>query len=69
VAFPCIGETEFAKRLSEHDPYREAFEALTPGRKKGYLLHFSGARQASTRKRRIEACRAKVLEGKGFHER
>jgi len=60
---------EFAKRLREDDPYREAFEALTPGKKKGYLLHFSGARQASTRERRIEACRAKVLEGKGFHER
>jgi uncharacterized protein YdeI (YjbR/CyaY-like superfamily) len=60
---------EFAKRLPEDGAYREAFEALTPGRKKSYLLHFLGARQASTRERRIDACRAKVLEGKGFHER
>jgi uncharacterized protein YdeI (YjbR/CyaY-like superfamily) len=34
---------EFAKRLRDDETYREAFEALTPGRQKGYLLHFSGA--------------------------
>ncbi len=60
---------EFAKRLREDDIYREAFDALTPGRKKSYLLHFSGAKRASTRERRIEKCRAKVLEGKGLNER
>lgn len=60
---------EFATRLREDETYREAFEALTPGRKKGYLLHFSGAKRASTRERRIEKCRTKVLEGKGLRER
>jgi uncharacterized protein YdeI (YjbR/CyaY-like superfamily) len=61
--------SELAKRLREDGTYREAFEALTPGRQKSYLLHFSGAKRASTRERRIEKCRAKVLEGKGFNER
>ena len=60
---------ELEERLREDEAYREAFEALTPGRKKSYLLHFSGAKQATTRERRIEKCRAKVLGGKGFNER
>jgi uncharacterized protein YdeI (YjbR/CyaY-like superfamily) len=58
-----------ATRLREDAEYREAFEALTPGRKKSYLLHFSGAKRAETRERRIEKCRAKIMEGKGFNER
>ena len=60
---------ELTKRLREDREYRQAFEALTPGRKKSYLLHFSGAKRAETRERRIERCRAKVLRGKGFNER
>lgn len=60
---------ELENRLEHDAEYREAFEALTPGRKKSYLLHFSGAKQAATRERRIDKCRAKVLEGKGFNER
>lgn len=60
---------EFATRLREDETYREAFEALTPGRKKSYLIHFSGAKRASTRERRVEKCRTKVLEGKGLNER
>lgn len=60
---------EFEERLREDETYRAAFEALTPGRKKSYLIHFSGAKRATTRERRIEKCRDKVLEGKGFHER
>lgn len=60
---------ELTERFGDDEVYREAFAALTPGRRKSYLLHFSGAKQASTRKRRIETCRPKVLEGKGFNER
>ena len=60
---------ELERRFQEDAAYREAFEALTPGRKKSYLVHFSGAKRANTRERRIEKCRAKVLEGKGFNER
>ena len=57
---------ELEKRLREDDTYREAFEALTPGRKKSYLLHFSAAKRAETRARRIEKCRAKILQGEGL---
>ena len=60
---------ELERRLEEDNAYREAFEALTPGRKKSYLLHFSGAKRAETRERRIDKCRARILEGKGFNER
>lgn len=60
---------ELDERFGDDETYREAFEALTPGRKKGYLLHFSGAKRAETRRRRIEKCRAKILKGKGFNER
>lgn len=60
---------ELEERLREDDEYREAFEALTPGRQRSYLLHVSGAKRAETRERRVEECRTKVLEGKGFNER
>ncbi|MDP2530350.1 MAG: YdeI/OmpD-associated family protein [Candidatus Palauibacterales bacterium] len=60
---------ELEKRLLEDEAYRKAFQALTPGRKKSYLLHFSAARRPSTRERRIENCRARILQGRGFHER
>ncbi|MEJ2502690.1 MAG: YdeI/OmpD-associated family protein, partial [Gemmatimonadota bacterium] len=60
---------ELERRLEEDEAYREAFEALTPGRKKSYLIHFSGAKRAETRVRRIDTCRPKVLQGKGFNER
>lgn len=60
---------ELEERLRADEVYREAFDALTPGRRRSYLLHFSGAKQSKTRVRRIEKCRDKVLEGKGFNER
>lgn len=62
---------ELDKRFDEDPAYEEAFEALTPGRKRSYkrsyLIHFSGSKQAKTREARIERCRSKVLEGKGFN--
>ncbi len=60
---------ELNARLRDDPEYREAFQALTPGRQKSYLLHISSAKQAKTRERRIEKCREKVLTGKGFNER
>lgn len=54
----------------ELDPeYQEAFEALTPGRQKGYLLHFNQAKQAKTRVSRIAKVRDKVMAGKGMQDR
>ena len=42
---------------------------LTPGRRRGYVLHFAGAKQATTRLDRIEKHRARILVGKGMHDR
>jgi len=51
----------------ELDPsFKAAFESLTPGRQKGYLLHFSEAKQAKTREARIEKYTPKILDGKGM---
>ncbi|MCC6517541.1 MAG: YdeI/OmpD-associated family protein, partial [Tabrizicola sp.] len=47
----------------------EAFEELTPGRQRGYVLHFLEAKQSETRTRRIEKCRPKIMAGKGYSER
>lgn len=60
---------ELEERLRGDAEYREAFEGLTPGRKRSYILHITAAKGAETRKRRVENCRAKILRGKGFHER
>ena len=54
----------------EADPkLQEAFDALTPGRQRGYLLHINAAKQSATRAARIEKARPKILTGKGFNER
>lgn len=53
----------------DQDPgFQAAFQSLTPGRQRGYLLHFSSARQATTRRSRIEQSKPKVFAGKGFHD-
>ena len=54
--------------MQAHPDFAQAFEALTPGRRRGYLLHFSGAAQSTTRLRRIETSRPKVIAGKGMQE-
>lgn len=57
------------KEIFLHDAaYQAAFDALTPGRKRGYLLHFNAAKQSATRTRRIEKCKAKIFAGKGWGE-
>jgi uncharacterized protein YdeI (YjbR/CyaY-like superfamily) len=48
---------------------KKAFEALTPGRQRAYILHFSSAKQSATRRSRIEKCIASILEGKGLNDR
>ncbi len=53
----------------EQDPeLQEAFEELTPGRQRSYLLHISAAKQSATRVSRIATSRSKILSGKGFNE-
>ena len=59
---------EFQKALDENPALKKAFEALTPGRQRGYLLHFSGAKQSKTRERRVEKNIPNILDGKGLHD-
>lgn len=51
------------KAFAEDPLYKEAFERLTPGKQRGYLIYFRQAKQEMTCKRRIESCREKVLNG------
>ncbi len=54
----------------DHDPdFKEAFHALTPGRQRGYLLHFTEAKKSETRERRIEKWRGAIGQRKGMHDR
>jgi uncharacterized protein YdeI (YjbR/CyaY-like superfamily) len=60
---------ELQTRLDADPELRAAFEALTPGRRREYHLHISGAKQATTRSSRVDACVPKILAGKGFRDR
>jgi uncharacterized protein YdeI (YjbR/CyaY-like superfamily) len=57
---------ELTQKFAEHEGLEKAFFALTPGRQRGYLIHFMGAKQAATRLSRIEKCVGKIFEGKGM---
>ena len=59
---------EFRQVLDEYVELKTAFEALTPGRQRGYLLHFSQPKQSKTRESRIEKCIPQILEGKGLND-
>ena len=59
---------EFQNRLDESPALKKAFGALTPGRQRGYLLYFSGAKQPTTREARVEKCVDQILNGKGLNE-
>jgi uncharacterized protein YdeI (YjbR/CyaY-like superfamily) len=60
---------EFQQLLDEMPDLNTAFEALTPGRKRGYLLHFSTPKQAKTREARIEKYVPQILNGKGLEDK
>ena len=60
---------ELQARLDAAPSLRAAFEALTPGRRKSYILHISGAKQEKTRAARAEKCVPMILSGRGFNER
>jgi uncharacterized protein YdeI (YjbR/CyaY-like superfamily) len=47
---------------------RDAWERLTPGRRRGWLLHFNAAKQAKTRIARIERAAPRIFEGFGMHD-
>ena len=57
---------EFRTKLKEMPALKAAFEALTPGRQRGYLLYFAAAKQSKTRESRIEKCMDLIFDGKGL---
>jgi uncharacterized protein YdeI (YjbR/CyaY-like superfamily) len=59
---------EFQARLDADPAVKKAFESLTPGRQRGYLLHFAAPKQAKTREDRVEKCLPKILAGKGLDD-
>lgn len=59
---------ELQGRLQGDPALHAAFDALTPGRRRAYLLHFSSAKQSKTRQTRIEECVPKILRGQGLHD-
>jgi len=66
AAFPMA--EEFKKKLAKNRTLKTAFEALTPGRQRGYLLYFSQAKQSKTREARIERSIPEILNGKGLND-
>lgn len=59
---------EFRERLDDDARLAEAFRALTPGRQKGYLLHFAGAKQSATRAARVAKHAPRILKGLGLDD-
>jgi len=59
---------EFRKKLDEMPALKAAFEALTAGRQRAYLLYFSAPKQSSTRAARVEKCTPQILDGKGLND-
>jgi uncharacterized protein YdeI (YjbR/CyaY-like superfamily) len=59
---------EFQNRLDESPALKTAFEALTPGRQRGYIFHFSQPKQSKTRASRVEKCLPQILDGKGLND-
>ncbi len=57
---------ELLQKFAEHPGLEAAFFSLTPGRQRGYLIHFTGAKQSPTRLSRIDKCIPKIFEGKGM---
>lgn len=59
---------EFRKRLDKKPALKKAFEALTPGRQRGYLIYFAAAKLAKTREQRIEKYIPMIMDGKGLND-
>ncbi len=59
---------EFQEKLDENPALKTAFEALTPGRQRAYILYFSAPKQAKTRTSRVEKYMPQILDGKGLND-
>ncbi len=60
---------EFQNKLDEIPALKTAFDALTPGRQRAYILYFSQAKQSRTRESRVEKHMQQILDGKGLNDR
>lgn len=73
VEFPerteLVYPEEFQRKLEENLALKDAFERLTPGRQRAYILYFSAPKRSGTRTSRIEKCAPLILKGKGLHDR
>ncbi|TJY44111.1 hypothetical protein E5161_01555 [Cohnella pontilimi] len=59
---------ELENKFVEIPDLKTAFEALTPGRQRAYILHFSGPKQSKTRESRVEKYIPQILNGKGLND-
>jgi uncharacterized protein YdeI (YjbR/CyaY-like superfamily) len=59
---------EFQSKLDEIPALKAAFAALTPGRQRAYILHFSAPKQSKTRASRVEKCMQQIIDGKGLSD-
>ncbi len=59
---------ELQRKFEDAPALKTAFETLTPGRQRAYILHFSAPKQSKTRESRIEKCVQKILNGKGLSD-
>ena len=59
---------EFQNKLDEMPALKTAFKALTPGRQRAYMLHFSAPKQSKTRAARVEKYTPQILNGKGLND-
>jgi uncharacterized protein YdeI (YjbR/CyaY-like superfamily) len=59
---------EFQSKLDAIPALKTAFNGLTPGRQRAYLLHFAAPKQSKTREARVEKCIPQILDGKGLND-
>jgi uncharacterized protein YdeI (YjbR/CyaY-like superfamily) len=59
---------ELQKKLDKVPSLKAAFQALTPGRQRGYMFHISAPKQSKTREARVEKCMQRILDGKGLND-
>ncbi|HET9073552.1 MAG TPA: YdeI/OmpD-associated family protein [Solirubrobacteraceae bacterium] len=65
---PADYPEELHARLEASPGLRDAFERLTPGRRRGYLLYFTAAKRSATRTQRIERMQDRIMDGLGMHD-
>jgi uncharacterized protein YdeI (YjbR/CyaY-like superfamily) len=59
---------EIRTKLNRTPALKTAFDALTPGRQRGYLLYFAQPKQAKTREARVAKCTQRILKGQGLND-